>query len=98
LLAIHKGLRDEQDILQRIAQGVVDDLGYVGAMVATYENDSSLPVRAFHVDSKIITLEEIQKYEKMINEQFMAKRVIFSNPADPILAGFIKIAQSIGKI
>lgn len=83
LLAIHKGLRDEQDILQRIAKGVVDDLGYVGAMVATYESDNSLPIRAFHVDPKIITLEEIQKYEKMINEQFMTKRVIFSNPADP---------------
>ena len=58
----------EEQILQRIAEGVVSDLGYVGAMVATYEADDSLPVRAFYVDPSLATIEQIRQWEKDISK------------------------------
>lgn len=65
ILDIQKNLTSEEDVLRRIVEGVVEDLGYVGAMVATYnEADDVLPVRALYVDPKIATLDQIRGWEK----------------------------------
>ncbi len=64
---VQHGLQNEEQILQRIAEGVVSDLGYAGAMVATYESDDSLPVRAFHVDPHVATGEQIRQWEQEIS-------------------------------
>lgn len=72
-------LQYEEQILQRIAEGVVSDLGYVGAMVATYEPDDSLPVRAFHVDPSLATEEQIHQWEKEIS-QYSAHVVSITDP------------------
>ncbi|HDQ72098.1 MAG TPA: GAF domain-containing protein [Chloroflexi bacterium] len=61
-------LRDEEQVLQRIAEGIVVDLGYVGAMVATYESDDSLPVRAFHLDPHLASEETIHQWEQEVSK------------------------------
>jgi signal transduction histidine kinase len=73
-------LQDEEQILQRIAEGVVTDLGYVGAMVATYEPDDSLPVRAFYVDPDLATREQIRQWENDIS-RYSAHVVSITDPA-----------------
>ena len=60
-----------ESTLDMIVRDVVKDLGYVGAMVATLEADNSLPVRAYYVDSDVITQEEIEIWERRIS------RVVF---------------------
>ncbi len=72
-------LQHEDQILQRIARGVVSDLGYVGAMVATYEADDSLPVRAFYVDPGLATMEQIHQWEKDI-ARYSAHVVSITDP------------------
>jgi signal transduction histidine kinase len=72
-------LQDEELILQRIAEGVVTDLGYVGAMVATYEPDDSLPVRAFYVDPDLATREQICQWENEIS-RYSAHVVSITDP------------------
>jgi signal transduction histidine kinase len=70
ILDIQKGLSSEERVLQRIVKGVVDDLGYVGALVATYnEAEDILPVRAFYVANDV-AMEEIENWEKQISELF----------------------------
>lgn len=60
-------LQDERDILQRIARGVVQDLGYVGAMVATLEPGGVLPVKAFFVDPRVASEGQLKKWEEQIS-------------------------------
>jgi signal transduction histidine kinase len=72
-------LQYEEQILQRIVEGVVSDLGYVGAMVATYELDDSLPVRAFYVDPNLATLEQIRQWEDDVS-QYSAHVVSITDP------------------
>lgn len=83
LLDIHRGLQDELAILDRIVKGIVHDLNYVGAMVATYETDGSMPLRAFYVEPTLVSMDKVREYEKLVTEGFMEKRVIFSDPTDP---------------
>lgn len=72
-------LQDEGQVLQRISEGVVSDLGYVGAMVATYEPDDSLPVRAFYVDPNLATEEQIHAWEEEISK-YSAHKVSITDP------------------
>ena len=65
---MQSSLRDEEQVLQQIAEGVVSDLGYVGAMVATFEPDDSLPVRAFYVAPRFATREQIRKWETEVSK------------------------------
>jgi signal transduction histidine kinase len=66
VFSMQVSMRDEEYILERIAKGIVSDLGYAGVMVATYELDGSLPVRALYVDPDIATVEQIRQWEKKI--------------------------------
>ncbi|MCP4544789.1 MAG: hypothetical protein GY832_47425 [Chloroflexi bacterium] len=72
-------LQHEEQILQRIAEGVVSDLGYAGAMVATFEPDDSLPVRAFCIDPSLATKEQIHQWENEIS-QYSAHVVSITDP------------------
>jgi signal transduction histidine kinase len=60
VLAMQSSMLDEEQTLLQIAEGVVSELGYVAAMVATYEPDDSLTVRAFHIDPAIVAPEQVE--------------------------------------
>ena len=69
ILDIQKSLTSEEVVLNRIVQGVVEDLGYIGAMVATYnEAEDVLPMRAIYVDTNVTTLDQIKKWEKQASD------------------------------
>ncbi len=70
--------------LQQVAHDVVMALGYIGAMVATYEKDGSLPVRAVYFDSRLAPMEKIATWEKRIS-QMVGKDLSITNP-DPSFA------------
>lgn len=77
-------LQDETQILDRIAEGVVADLGYVGCMVSTYEEDGSLPVRSMYVDPQVASTEQIRQWAAQI-ERFMSpgSKLSIDDPAAP---------------
>lgn len=52
--------------LQSIAQDVVGSLGYVAAMVSTYEEDGTLPIRASYLDPHTVSAEQIEDWEAQI--------------------------------
>lgn len=77
---IQTKIRREENMLQQIAEGVVNVLGYVGAMVATYNlEDDSLPVQAFYVDPQLATPEQIQTWENRLST-LLGKKISISDP------------------
>jgi signal transduction histidine kinase len=67
ILDMQRDISSDEKILNRIVQGVVEDLGYVGAMVATYEEQGdALPVRAAYVDPSIASMDDIRNWERQI--------------------------------
>jgi signal transduction histidine kinase len=79
VFAMQINLKKEYRVLEWIAEGVVSKLGYVGAMVATYEADDSLPVRAFYVDPGVATSEQIEAWEAAFPD-YQGKPVRMSDP------------------
>ncbi|MBN2007454.1 MAG: HAMP domain-containing histidine kinase [Anaerolineae bacterium] len=79
IFRVQTSLSDEARILQWIVQGVVADLGYVGAMVAPYEPDGSLPAYALYVDPSVANLERIQQWEVEIS-RIAQKPVSITDP------------------
>jgi signal transduction histidine kinase len=75
--------QDEQAIVQQIVEGVVSVLGYVGALVSTYEQDDSLSLRVAHLNPKQVSLDQIRQWEEGVS-QMMGRRVSILNP-DPSL-------------
>jgi len=75
-------LTDEDKLLEHIVRDIVSEFGYVSAMVATHEEDNSLPVRAFHIDERIATADDIRKIEENVSR--LAGREI--RIADPDIA------------
>jgi signal transduction histidine kinase len=70
-LDMQRNLRDETRVLERIVQGVVEELGYAGAMVATYEAGETLPVRSLYINpelAQIATKEKIREWEQQASE------------------------------
>jgi signal transduction histidine kinase len=51
---IQTSLQDEHELLGHIVQGVVRDLGYALAMVATYMPDGTMHVRSLYIDPQLI--------------------------------------------
>lgn len=71
----------EDEILRQIVEGVVEVLGYIGAMLATYEKiDRSLPLRAVYFDPSL----EIEKWENRVH-RLMRNPISIANP-DPAQA------------
>ena len=79
VFSMQAGMQDEDYILGQIAKGVVSDLGYAGAMVATYEMDGSLPARALYVAPNIATKEQIRRWEDRISG-FAGEQVSITDP------------------
>lgn len=77
---IQTNLVDEAQILQRIVEGVVHHLGYIGAFVATYEADDSLAVQAWHFDPAVVSREQILTWEAQIS-QLTPERPIGLDPS-----------------
>jgi signal transduction histidine kinase len=67
VLKMQANLRDETAILKHVVQGVVESLGFVGALVSTYESDKSLPIRASYIDPEIATIEQVLKWEQELS-------------------------------
>lgn len=65
--------------LQTIAYDVVNTLGYVGVMVATYEDDGALPVRAYYVNPQTASPEQIAQWEAQVS-QVLNRPVSLSDP------------------
>ncbi len=76
---IQANLRSEEKILRRIVEGVVHDLGYVGAMVATREGDA-LPVRAYYADPSVATDAQIRAWETQLAELNPGSPISISDP------------------
>jgi signal transduction histidine kinase len=65
--------------LQQIVYDVVNALDYIGAAVATYEPDDSLPVRAFYFNPNLVHEEQIHEWEAKASE-IMGKPFSISDP------------------
>lgn len=76
---IQTSLQDEAQLLQHIVEGVVSDLGYIVSMVASYEADKSLPVRAFSVTPEVATSDQVRAWEKQIS-RYTPQPISLSNP------------------
>ncbi len=75
---IQTSFQDESQILQRIVDGVVRSLNYVGAMVAIYNpDDGSLPVRAWHT---IMPSRQVLDWEAQIAALSPNHPVSLTNP------------------
>ncbi|MCP4361660.1 MAG: hypothetical protein GY796_26920 [Chloroflexi bacterium] len=72
---------DEKDILQAIAEGIVNDLGYVVAAVASYDEESdALPLYGFYIDPEIVSMEQIRVWEKQVSDLDPDNPVSITNP------------------
>lgn len=65
-----------QENLNRIVSNIINNLGYVGAMVATLEPDDSLPVRAYAVDTSPEILEFLNWLETKFNIGFISPKSV----------------------
>ena len=77
---IQKHLQDEEQILSMIVEGVVAKLGYVAAMVATYEANGALPLRAIYVDPTLASIEQIRAWEQQVTQFSPDRPLSFTNP------------------
>ncbi|MEM6527724.1 MAG: ATP-binding protein, partial [Chloroflexota bacterium] len=77
---LHVNMNNEQIILDNIVRGVVEELGFLGAIVATYEEvDDSLPVRAMYVAPSLATMEDIRNWEGLAS-LIKGERVSITDP------------------
>jgi GAF domain-containing protein len=76
---IQANLENEALILQRIVEGVVSELDYIGALIMTHEQDRSLPVRAAHIDPEVADSEQMARWEQAISEQ-MGQPIRLTDP------------------
>jgi len=82
ILDIQKNLTDEKRVLKRIVQGIVEEMGYAGAMVATYESGDALPVQAMHINAEIGEIaseDKIKEWEIQVSE-FASKPISLTDP------------------
>ncbi len=68
----------------QIVRDIVEILDYTGAMIATYEPDHSLPMRAFYVNPELVSESQIREWETAISN-LMQKPVSIIEP-DPDFA------------
>lgn len=66
---IQANIESEEQILLRIVKGVVEDMRYLAALVATYEEkDDSLPVRTYYVNPDVASEEQIHLWETLSSQ------------------------------
>ena len=61
IFGLQARMTDETQVLQRVVDSVVQELGYEGAMVATLENGNALPVRAYALDDTPQILTHLER-------------------------------------
>jgi signal transduction histidine kinase len=71
---------DLEATLNGIVIDVVETLGYVGAIVATYEPGDALPVRAFYADPAVASVEQILEWEALVAKLSPDHPVSLTNP------------------
>ncbi len=76
---IQANLENEALILQRIVEGVVSELGYIGALIMTHEQDGSLPIRASHIDPQVASQQQITDWKQAAADQ-SGKPDLFADP------------------
>lgn len=79
IYVIQANLENEALILQRIVEGVVSELGYIGALIMTHERDGSLPVRAAHIDPQVADPEQIAGWKQAASDQ-IGQPDLFTDP------------------
>ncbi len=91
---IQTNFQNEAQILQRIVEGVVDNLGYAGAMVATYEPSGALPVLAWYAKPEIASRQQVLDWAARLAAITPDRRISLTDPAiarvyvnDPAYAG-----------
>ena len=67
VLDMHRNLTDEEKVTDAIAEGIVKEMGYVGAMVATYEDSGALPIRAIYIDPELVSMEQVREWEEKVS-------------------------------
>ena len=78
-LRIRSSSHSMDNIFDLIVKGVVEELGYVGAMVAPYEADDGLPVRALYTDPNLATENDIHTWETWLSEKIQ-RPISISDP------------------
>ncbi len=76
VLNTHRYFTDEQKVIDTIAKGIVIEMGYAGAMVATYEEGGALPAKAIYIDSALVSMEDIQEWERKVSSFLPRNRSI----------------------
>ena len=65
--------------LQRIAHDVVETLGYIGALVATYEEDDALPIQAVYINPHVASVSQVREWESRVS-RLMRRPVSLFDP------------------
>lgn len=73
ILRLQAHMTSETEVLQAIVDAVVDDLGYAGAMVATLEDNLSLPVRAYAIDAPP---DSVKQFEALVGASLLGDRAV----------------------
>jgi signal transduction histidine kinase len=69
ILDIQKNLSSEEVVLKRIVEGMVEDLGYIAALVATYDKSTDvLPVKAFYINEQVASMAQVKAWERQASE------------------------------
>lgn len=75
-LNTHRHFNDEQKVIDAIAEGIVKEMRYGGAMVATYEDGGALPIKAIYLDPALVSMEQVRAWEEKISKISPTKRAI----------------------
>jgi signal transduction histidine kinase len=81
VLDMQRNIASEENILDLIVKGVVNDLGYTGAMVATYEQGDALPVKGLYVNPSVATMEQINAWEDELRKRMPDLNISLTDPA-----------------
>ncbi len=73
-----------QTAFLQIVRDIVEILDYTGAMIATYEPDHSLPVRAFYVNPMIVSEAQLREWEMTVSR--LIQRSVSIMEPDPSFA------------
>ena len=76
VLNTHRHFTDEQKVLDAIAEGIVNEMGYGGAMVAVHEDGGALPIKAIYLDPELVSMEQVRVWEEKIAEIVPTKQPI----------------------
>lgn len=66
--------------LSSIVTDVVDTLGYVGAIISTYDSEGALLIRAWYVDPTIASERQIREWERQVSRFTPSGAVSLSDP------------------